>query len=321
MKKFIPILAAALVSCSAVCVYANAEDQANPKVYVTISDGKSDTPVLIWKDVTVTDIDNDGSLTINDALYIAHEENFTGGAAEGYKSAEGQYGLGLKKLWGVDNGDNYGYYVDNKSAFNLADKITDGSYIGAFVYTDNTSYSDSYSWFDKNKTDAKQGDELELTLSRAAFDSSWNPITLPVEGAVISINGEATEVKTDAEGKAKVKIDKAGQNIISAKSDKQILVPPVCVVNAAENAEITTTTADTTTTSADTATTTESTSSTTSTVSSSTSTSSTTAAATTTAKSGSKNDSPKTGNLGAGTAVFVLGTAVCTAFALRKKHE
>ena len=201
----------------------------------------------------------------------------------------------------------------------LADPVSEGNSIYAFVYTDTTGFSDAYSWFDKNNSESKQGDELELTLSRAAFDAAWNPITLPVEGAAITINGNATEFKTDANGKVTVKLDNAGRNLISAKSDTLKLVPPVCVVNAeASAAETTTAPAETTTAAETTVTSTES-----ATAASTSAATSASAAATTTAKSGtsSKNDSPKTGDMGTGTAVVLLGTAVCTAFALRKKNE
>lgn len=316
MKKIIPVLAAALISCSAVSVCASAEDAVN--VTVTISDGSA-APVLIQQKVNVTDIDNDGKLTVNDALYIAHEENYNGGAAAGYASKTGQYGLSLTKLWGKENNEAFGYYVDNVASMGLADPVSEGNSIYAFVYTDTTGFSDAYSWFDKNNSESKQGDELELTLSRAAFDSAWNPITLPVEGAAITINGNATEFKTDANGKVTVKLDNAGRNLISAKSDTLTLVPPVCVVNAeASAAETTTAPAETTTAAETTVSSTES-----ATAASTSAAASASAAGTTTAKSGtsSKNDSPKTGDMGTGTAVVLLGTAVCTAFALRKKNE
>ena len=66
---------------------------------------------LANSEVTVTDIDGDGALTINDALCAAHESYFKGGAAAGYASEMSDYGLMLTKLWGIENGGSYGYYV------------------------------------------------------------------------------------------------------------------------------------------------------------------------------------------------------------------
>ncbi len=323
MKKVISIIAAAaLVSCSSAVICAGAAEQ-DTKVLVTVSDGKSASPVLIQKEVNVTDIDSDGKLTINDALYIAHEDNFTGGAAAGFSSSEkaGYTGLSLNKLWGIENGGSYGFYVDNTYAMSLSDEVKDGSSVYAFVYSDTTGYSDSYSWFNVNTADAKQGDELDLTLSRQAYDANWTPITLPVEGAVITINGKATEFKTDANGKVKVKLDEAGEDIlISASSENLTLVPPVLVADVAANAEVTASVSETTA-----ETTTEST------------TSATTASVskiavvlhenfredTTTSapKVSAVSGSPATGDKGSSTAVIAFIAAGCTAFALRRKNE
>ena len=249
MKEVISIIAAAaLVSCSSAVLFANAAEQ-DTKVLVTISDGKGSAPVLVQKEVNVTDIDSDGKLTINDALYIAHEENFTGGAASGFKSSEkaGYTGPSIDKLWGIENGGSYGFYVDNNASMSLSDEVKDGNSIYAFVYSDTAGYSDSYSWFDKNTADAKQGDEIELTLSHIKYDANRTPLSVPVEGAVITVNGKATEFKTDANGKVKVKLDEAGEDIlISASSDSVILVPPVLVADVAANSEVTTTAAETT---------------------------------------------------------------------------
>jgi len=77
---------------------------------------------------------------------------------------------------------------------------------------------------------AKAGEQVSLLLSAAAFDETYAPITLPVEGAVVTVNGEATEVVTDAEGKAAVSFAEAGVYVVSAVSETQVLVAPVCIV-------------------------------------------------------------------------------------------
>jgi hypothetical protein len=55
------------------------------KISVTIAD--KGNLVMSQEEVTVTDIDGDGTLTINDTLYAAHEATYEGGAAAGYGSA------------------------------------------------------------------------------------------------------------------------------------------------------------------------------------------------------------------------------------------
>ena len=303
MKKTIAFVASLLIAGSAMGMTAFAEENdtvSSVKTYVTIADKEKNTP-LVQKEVTVTDIDEDGKLTINDARY---------------KTATTEYGLTLKVLWGTDNGNGYGYYVNNKSAWSLADEVTDGDYINAFIYSDTANWSDAYTFFDVNTAEAKQGDELTFTLSKAGFDADYNPVTLPVEGAVITVNGEPTEFVTDSEGKVTVKLENAGEAVISATSDKENIVPPVCVAAVAENPEYTTTT--TTTTATETTTTTADSTTTTTAVTTTTTAKTTTATTTTKAKS----DSPKTGDLGAGVAAagFAVFAAV-TLFTLRRDED
>lgn len=198
------------------------------EVYVTISDGNGKI-VLAQEKIIVNDTDADGALTINDALFNAHEAKYEGGAAAGYSATYGAYGLSMNKLWGVVNGGSYGYYINNASAWSLTDVVKSGDYINAYAFTDLTAWSDTYSYFDVNTVVAKQDDEVSLTLLAAGFDENFNPVTLPVSDATITVNGTATEYKTDEEGKVTVKLTEAGTCVISAVSETQNLVPPVCV--------------------------------------------------------------------------------------------
>ena len=235
MKKLITAVSAIALTFSTAFTAFAAE---TADVYVTISDG-SGKPVLAQEKITVTDTDSDGMLTINDALFAAHEANYNGGAAAGFASGETEYGLSLNKLWGVENGGSYGYCVNNKSAMSLADTISDGDYVSAYCYSDLTAWSDVYSWFDIDTTEITVGGELALALSYAGFDENWNPVTLFAADAVITMNGEKTSYTTDAQGKVTIVFDKPGEYVLSAVSDSQTLVPPVCrvTVSAAPEAD------------------------------------------------------------------------------------
>ena len=221
-KRILALLAAAVLVFGLMTVPAFADDA--PTVYVTIANG---SVVLNQQPVALSDVDEDGALTVNDALYLAHEAAYDGGAAAGYGSAEGTYGLSLTKLWGVENGGSYGYYVNNVASMGLTDPVNGGDYIYAFVYTDTTAWSDAYSYFNANTLTANTNEDIPLTLMYVGYDADWNPVALPAEGAVITINGTPTEVKTDAEGKAVIQLSDAGTFVISATSDTQTLVPPV----------------------------------------------------------------------------------------------
>lgn len=306
MKKTLAMAAAMLISFSAAGMNAYAAEN-DTQVYVTVADANKNF-ALAEDPVTVTDIDSDGKLTINDALYIAHENKFEGGASAGYKSSVGQYGLQLDKLWGVENGGNYGYYVNDGMAMGLADEIKNDDQLVAFIYTDTKNYSDSYSFFDAKKgQDTAKDSEVELKLSQIYFDENYAPQSKAVEGAKITINGKATDFVTDAEGKVTVKLSEEGINTVSAASDKVNLVPPIYMVNV--DASLTTTTTTTTVT---TTTTTETTT---------TSAASTKAATTKAATTAGSSNSPKTGVNGAGITFVGLAAAAAAAFALRRRDE
>lgn len=224
MKKNLTAILTAAMITGAFTLTASAEESVT--VNVTISDGNGQLAIA-QASVIAKDINGDGKVNIDEVLYAAHEEEYNGGAAAGYNAYDSDYGRSLGMLWGDDCG-SYGYYVNNASAMSLDDEVKENDYINAFCYTDLETWSDTYCYFDKYGTD---DDKFTLTLSAAAWDENYNPITVPVEGAVITINGERTEFVTDAEGKADITISdpETGIHVISAVSDTQTLVPPVCL--------------------------------------------------------------------------------------------
>ncbi|MCR4906570.1 MAG: hypothetical protein K6A33_10875 [Clostridiales bacterium] len=224
MKKILAILSAViLVVCAATAVHAGE----NARVYVTISDENGKLAVA-QEEIVVHDADEDGAITVNDAMIVAHDEFYDGGAAAGYETATSEYGISMNKLWGTENGGSYGYYVNGTAAWSLADTISDGDFIDAFVYTDLTAWSDMYTCFEPRFVTSGTA---ELTLTGAGFDENWNPVSVPVAGAEITLNGAKTGVFTDEAGKATVPVDtNAGRIVISAVSESQTIVPPVAIV-------------------------------------------------------------------------------------------
>ncbi len=232
MKKWIAITTALLLLVGSLGMTALAESPEPVRVFVSISDADGRL-VLAQETVAVSDADLDGALTVYDALYSAHEANYDGGAAAGFGASYGDYGLSLDKLWGTANGGSFGYYVNNASAWSLADPVQEGDYVNAFVYTDLENWSDTYCYFDRYTAAAEAGETLSLTLSASGYDADWNPVELPVEGAVITVNGEKTAYTTDEAGQVEILLEAAGTYVISAVSDTATLVPPVCSVTVA----------------------------------------------------------------------------------------
>ena len=227
MKKTISIIIAIMLVLSTSVILASADDGA--KIRVTISDDKGKL-VVAAEEITVTDIDGDEAITINDALYAAHEKFYDGGAAAGYATEDTQWGLSLVKLWGTANGGSFGYMVNNVAAWSMTDPVQEGDYVAAYVFTEPVKLLDKYSYFDKLEEDVKAG-EITLTLKKNDFDKDWNPITLPVKGATITVDGSPIDAVTDEEGKVTFTLDINGKHLISATASDQVISPPVFIAN------------------------------------------------------------------------------------------
>ena len=91
-----------------------------------------------------------------------------------------------------------------------------------------------YARYDRQANVAEQNAEILLTLNAAGYDASWNPVILPVEGAVLTVNGEKTDILTDENGNAVLTLAEAGTYTVSAVSETMTLVPPVCIVTVTE---------------------------------------------------------------------------------------
>lgn len=228
MKK---ILSTLLALAMLVSLAAFAEEA--PTVHVSIS---TDTGALVlaYAPVALTDADGDGALTICDALMLAHEVYCPEGA-EGFLAEDTEWGKSLYVLWGVDNGGSYGYMLNDASPLSLLAPVQPGDHIKAYAYTDLTAWSDTYCYFTAPVAAAAVNAEVALTLSAAGYDEAWNPVTYPVQGAFLIVDGEVDDsVVTNAEGQFVLTFPEAGVYTISAMSNDMTLVPPVCIVTVTE---------------------------------------------------------------------------------------
>ena len=226
MKKLTSVLLV-LVLCLTLPVFAFAAD--DDKAVVTVSNEKGEI-VVAEIPVVLSDEDHDGAITVNDVMILIHDAEFEGGAAAGFASETSSYGLSMTKLWGVENGGGYGYYINDAPAFSLSDPVKGGDRVYAFVYTDLTTWSDTYSFFDAVTLEGTEGDEKSLTLSVAFFDDQFNYTPMPLEGATLTFNGEKTEFVTDSEGKVTFTLPEGDEALvlISAVKDGTTIVPPIC---------------------------------------------------------------------------------------------
>ncbi|MBR2832528.1 MAG: S-layer homology domain-containing protein [Oscillospiraceae bacterium] len=232
-KRLLSLLLAALMLFGVLGATALADDTPEPiapapadPITVLVAISVKGELVVPGDAVQVTDRDSSGDFNIDEVMAAAHDAYCPGG----YASAVGDYGLGMTKLWNDDSG-NFGYYVNDAGAWALTDPVKEGDFVYAYVYADGTGYSDQYAFFDSRVLASGENETtIPLTLKAMGFDANWAPVEQPVAGAVITVDGKETEFVTDAEGKVTVTVSGYGRTVISAKSDKTLLVPPVCVV-------------------------------------------------------------------------------------------
>ena len=197
-------------------------------VLVTIAD-KNGEAVLKLAEITASDLDEDGKVTIYEALKAAHATCPNGGA-DGIAAEVGQYGLSMVKLWGEENGGSFGYYVNETSAWSLADEVHTGDRVVAFAYTDLVGWSDAFCYFDPIIATKTSGENVELSLTAIVFDTEVGAMApKAVVGAKIYVNGVDSGLTTDAEGKVMLTLA-SGVNEIAAKSDTLTLVPPIAKI-------------------------------------------------------------------------------------------
>lgn len=162
---------------------------ATATVYISLA--KRGTLEVADKPITVYDADENGSLDINDALIIGHDMYYPGGASAGYGTEITQYGESVTRIWGDANGlSGYGYYVNNVSAWSIADTIAEGDHIYAFSYKDLAGWSDCYCYFDSLTSSYNVGDRVSVSLKYLQYNySTWDYDQLTNIDADLYING------------------------------------------------------------------------------------------------------------------------------------
>lgn len=209
---------------------------------ITVTIENAGNVVVPMKTVTVKDLDYDGLFTVNEALYAAHEAFYEGGAAAGYACGTTQYGLSLFKLWGDESGA-FGYYLDNNSCWSLADPVTAGQYLYAYIYADQIYWSDSYAAFEDTAYNCDTKRPVTVTLNASGYDANWNPVTAPKAGAVIQAYDENMQTalpasefsfKDNGDGTYTLYFTKAGTYLVAASTADKSITPALTAVTVAE---------------------------------------------------------------------------------------
>lgn len=222
-KKTMAALFMALVLLLALCACGGGN--AEPSLTVDAAVFNAGENVLLCRELSVTDLDGDGTITVCDAMAAAHA---LAGKADDFAAEKTEFGLSFTRMWGVD-GSAYGCCINNEMAMNLTDPIQNGDYIVGYVYSDLTNWSDVYSFFDNNTLTVKAGETVSLDVSYIGFDESWNAVSLPLCATTVTLNGEGIDFSA-SEGHISFTSPEAGEYLVSASADEMTLVPPICTL-------------------------------------------------------------------------------------------
>lgn len=166
-------------------------------VNLTLQDGnfaadKDGKPVQNYP-VTVSDLDNDGSLTVDEAFQALHAAACPAGSS-GYVSSDGW----ISRMWGIDTFDS-SYLLNRNFANGTGDAIAEGDRLDVFFYRDvwdsekggyaftEQGYSDLFIWFAQDTYQAVAGKQATFTVQGLNG-------AIPQGATVTILNGEGEEV-------------------------------------------------------------------------------------------------------------------------------
>jgi len=204
-----------------VCVVTVTSEAADATVYMTVNNkgliaSTSENKPMTNCEVTVKDIDKDGVLTYHEALVAAHKEYKS---ESDYVASEGQWGLAVSKLWGVDTGNTLFYKNGTALSASVGDTassiVSEGDFLYASVNADNTYYADRYASFDINTKKVAAGEEFTLTLNVGTTDATvYDNIKVGTweNGSFTELTGESF----DTDGKVTMSFNEAGTYYVTA---------------------------------------------------------------------------------------------------------
>lgn len=174
--------------------------------------------------VAVTDEDEDGALTVYDAMVLAHRYYY--GAEDGFACEETDFGYSMTKIWGITEGVGAFYHngampwTDVRST-----AVADGDQIDVILYGED--WSDVYAAFDQTKYTAGIGTTVPMELTYSAYDENWNAYLAPLSGGTVTAltaDGTAAEsAEADENGNAFLSVQEAGTYQLALSSDGMTL--------------------------------------------------------------------------------------------------
>lgn len=237
-KRLLSLLLALTMALSLATTGAWAADQDSIQVTVTIANqgaiavGKNNT-LMARVPVTVTDRNQDGKFTYDEAMTAAHEAYYEKGEA-GFAMD----GSMCSMLWGVETKNLCFYRNNEQTGYIDGQSITANDNLVAFPYMDTAGFSDQYGFFNQGTVSVKTNEAVTLNLQGQGYNETFVMTTEPVVGAELEVYQNGTfqklNVVTDDKGNSTISFDKAGKYIVSAQKSGIKWVPPVCIVTVTD---------------------------------------------------------------------------------------
>lgn len=256
-KRICSLLAALILALGVFPASVSAEAAADITVYLTVSNqgtlaADNDGKAMANRPVTVKDIDEDGTLTYDEALVAAHKAY---NSESGYSVPGGS----VSKLWNIDTYNTL-FFNSNKglSVAVTASAVNEGDKLVASINKDGTYYADWYTFFDADTKAVTVGEPFSLTLKghlgmaytdADKADTALSGISVGTwsGGAFSAISGKTTA----DDGKVTLSFDTAGTYYVTASgtvkddvttdwstgatAEKDCpIIAPVCVVTVTE---------------------------------------------------------------------------------------
>lgn len=235
-KRLLSLLLALTMALSLATTGAWAADSIQVTVTIAnqgaIAVGKNDT-LMARVPVTVTDRNQDGKFTYDEAMTAAHEAYYEKG--EGGFAMDGSM---CSMLWGVETKNLCFYRNNEQTGYIDGQSITANDNLVAFPYMDTAGFSDQYGFFNQGTVSVKTNEAVTLNLQGQGYNETFVMTTEPVVGAELEVYQNGTfqklNVVTDDKGNSTISFDKAGKYIVSAQKSGIKWVPPVCIVTVTD---------------------------------------------------------------------------------------
>ena len=214
MLALVMVLVLALAGCG-----VKDTDPANA-AYITLSVeaelGKAKDGSLIA--AKALEIPAEGT-TVGEVIKAVHANWFADGEA-GFATAKTEWGDSITKLWGIENGGSYGYYVNSAMSMGLTDPVKPGDRVDIMVYKDAKNFSDVYITLDAQAA----GDKVTVTVQYMGFDANWNAKLQPLKGCKICYIGSKgnivdTGTVTGDDGTATITLKNGIYRIVGIDTD------------------------------------------------------------------------------------------------------